>query len=316
MKKTIFFILVALLSNAFTFAQNEVIKYTDSLGKEANDTNFFNKSVFSFQDSCKCYVFTTYNAKNIPTKTICYEDAEAKTTHGQYIVYDSNGRPAYANTYNKNSLEGPFRRWYENGKLCEKGYYSKSDETISSNYKIQSFWNRDGIQTVKEGNGTYYFENEFVSDQGSYKDGVKTGKWTGSFGKKMNTYEELYENGTLIEGTSTTPDGEKVNYTKPEIRPEPTKGFNHFYKYIASNFEPTHEALKKKVKGTIILYFIVEKTGQINEIRVNKSLGYGLDEEAVRLLYSYPKWTPGLQKGLPVRTSYQIPIKLDFSSGY
>lgn len=213
-------------------------------------------------------------------------------------------------------MEGPFRRWYENGKLCEKGIYIKSDETIGSNYKIQSFWDRDGIQTVKEGNGFYLFENEFGIDQGVYKDGVKTGKWTGLFGKKMNSYEEFYDNGTLVEGTATTPEGKKINYTKSEIRPEPLKGINHFYKYIGSNFEPTAEALKKKIKGTLILYFIVEKTGEINGVRVSKSLGNGLDEEAVRLLYAYPKWKPGLQKGLPVRTSYQIPIRLDFTTGY
>lgn len=315
MKKTIY-ILVVLLSSAFVFAQNEVIKYTDSLGKEATETNFYNKSVFSFQDSCKCYVITTYNAKNIPTKSVCYEDADTRIVHGQYVVYDSKGRLDYANTYNKNSMEGPFRRWYENGKLCEKGIYIKSDETIGSNYKIQSFWDRDGIQTVKEGNGFYLFENEFGIDQGVFKDGVKTGKWTGLFGKKMNSYEEFYDNGTLVEGIATTPEGKKINYTKSEIRPEPLKGINHFYKYIGSNFEPTAEALKKKIKGTLILYFIVEKTGEINGVRVSKSLGYGLDEEAVRLLYAYPKWKPGLQKGLPVRTSYQIPIRLDFTTGY
>ncbi|MEN9337070.1 MAG: hypothetical protein RLZZ500_2057 [Bacteroidota bacterium] len=314
--KTIFSFLALVFSGVLANAQSEVIKYTDSLGKEATENNFYNKSVYSFQDSCKCYVITNYNAKNIPKKTVCYEDADTRIVNGQYIIYDQNGRKTYAYTYIKGSRVGPYHRWYENGMLCEVGYFYKTDETKIGNYKIQSFWNRKGVQTVKDGNGEYAFEDEFTKDNGTYIEGLKTGKWTGAFTKKANTYEEFYEQGKLIKGVTTTKEGEKLSYEAAEIQPEPIKGINHFYKYISSNFEPTNEALKKKVKGTIILSFVVEKTGYISDVRVNNSLGYGLDEEAVRLLNSYPKWKPGLQKGIPVRTSYQIPIRLDFSIGY
>jgi TonB family protein len=74
-----------------------------------------------------------------------------------------------------------------------------------------------------------------------------------------------------------------------EQKPEPVDGITHFYKYIGSNFNYTKASKLHKIKGRIVLSFIVEKDGKIAEIRVIKGLGFGLDEEAVRVVSIYKK---------------------------
>ena len=51
----------------------------------------------------------------------------------------------------------------------------------------------------------------------------------------------------------------------------------------------------------------------LNDIKIERKLGSGTDEEAVRVMQESPKWIPGTQNGKPVRVKYNIPIS--FTSG-
>jgi hypothetical protein len=55
---------------------------------------------------------------------------------------------------------------------------------------------------------------------------------------------------------------------------------------------------------------VVDKEGKIVEPKIMKSLGYGLDEEAIRVLTSYDEWNPGEQKGVFVKCLYSLPLSL------
>ncbi len=68
------------------------------------------------------------------------------------------------------------------------------------------------------------------------------------------------------------------------------------------------EAKKYNIQGRVIVSFIIEKDGSLTNIKVMRGLGYGFDEEAVRVLKLSPKWNPGLQCGVPVRVMYTFPI--------
>ena len=58
----------------------------------------------------------------------------------------------------------------------------------------------------------------------------------------------------------------------------------------------------------MICTFVVEKDGSISDVNVAKSVDPSLDKEAVRVLKQMPKWTPGKQKGEPVRVKYTVPV--------
>ena len=53
---------------------------------------------------------------------------------------------------------------------------------------------------------------------------------------------------------------------------------------------------------------VVEKNGNLTDIKVLRGIGGGCDEEAVRVLKNAPAWKPGIQNGRPVRVAYTMPI--------
>ncbi len=95
-----------------------------------------------------------------------------------------------------------------------------------------------------------------------------------------------------------------------ETQPEFPGGKEMFYKFIGENFKIPSEAEKNKVSGKLYLQFIVEKEGTLSEIKVLKDLGYGLGNEAIRLLKLSKNWTPGSINGKPVRVLYSLPITI------
>ena len=85
-------------------------------------------------------------------------------------------------------------------------------------------------------------------------------------------------------------------------------GMDNFYKYIAKNIKYPKQAKREKIQGKIFLQFVVDKTGEITDVKVTKGLGFGLDQEAKRVLMASPKWKPARQRGKTVKVRMTIPI--------
>ena len=84
-------------------------------------------------------------------------------------------------------------------------------------------------------------------------------------------------------------------------------GINKFYSYVAQNFRTPETVLSKSIK--VYVYFVIEKDGSMTDIQVLKNPGFGLDQEAIRVLKNLKiKWSPGILNGKSVRTSYNLPI--------
>ncbi|MBP6386176.1 MAG: energy transducer TonB [Pseudarcicella sp.] len=88
----------------------------------------------------------------------------------------------------------------------------------------------------------------------------------------------------------------------------PDGGLEAFGKFLSKNLIYTDEALENQISGKVILKFTVNRDGSLQDIVVQKGVGFGLDEEAIRVLKLSPKWTPGKQSGKPVRVSFSVPI--------
>jgi len=79
-------------------------------------------------------------------------------------------------------------------------------------------------------------------------------------------------------------------------------------KFLAENVRYPKEAEEKGKQGRVVLTFIVEKDGSVSNIDVAKKVCEELDAEAVRVVSSMPKWTPGMQNGKNVRVKYTVPV--------
>src|SRR5690606_5148586 len=101
---------------------------------------------------------------------------------------------------------------------------------------------------------------------------------------------------------------EKI-FTIVEQQPEFPGGYAELQKYLGKNLKYPHMAMESGISGTVYLTFEVDKDGNIKDVRVLRSVGGGLDEEAMRVVKSMPKWEPGRQRGKPVRVQFTLPVK-------
>jgi TonB family protein len=97
------------------------------------------------------------------------------------------------------------------------------------------------------------------------------------------------------------------NYT--EILPAYNGGQAALESYINDNIEYPQEAIDNNVEGTVNVQFAVDEQGNVSNVRtIGNKVGYGLEEEAVKVVAAMPKWTPGMVKGKNVKTWRTLPI--------
>jgi protein TonB len=89
-------------------------------------------------------------------------------------------------------------------------------------------------------------------------------------------------------------------------------GIEKFRAWVQNRTTYPKEAIDKKIKGKVYLTFIVEKDGSVTNVTIVKSVDQMLDAEAAKAISESPKWTPGLQRGLPVRVRYSISLNFSF----
>lgn len=81
-----------------------------------------------------------------------------------------------------------------------------------------------------------------------------------------------------------------------------------FRKYIAQNLRYPEIAAENGISGRVIVQFAVDRTGQVVDAVVVRSIDPALDKEAIRVVMSSPKWTPGKQRGKAVKVLFTFPI--------
>lgn len=82
----------------------------------------------------------------------------------------------------------------------------------------------------------------------------------------------------------------KKNKAIVEKVAEPKGGFKKFEKYIKENLEKPQAAIDAGITGQVEIGFIIDASGQPTQTEILRSLGFGCDEEAIRLLQEGPKW--------------------------
>ena len=93
-----------------------------------------------------------------------------------------------------------------------------------------------------------------------------------------------------------------------EVMPQYPGGQIAMLKYIMENIKYPEQAMKEGIQGRVTVRFIVEKDGSISNVKPVLSVHPLLDKEAVRVVNSMPKWSPGKQKGKPVRVQFNVPV--------
>ncbi len=78
--------------------------------------------------------------------------------------------------------------------------------------------------------------------------------------------------------------------------------------YLSKNIQFPPLARENGQEGKVILQFVVDKTGNISDIEVVKKVGWGFEEEAIRVIKTMPAWKPAKQNGKPVIIRMVLPV--------
>jgi len=93
-----------------------------------------------------------------------------------------------------------------------------------------------------------------------------------------------------------------------EKMPEFPGGMSALLDFLAKNTRYPQSAAETGIQGTVYLSFVVEKDGNVSNIKTLRGIGGGCNQEAERVLSLMPKWKPGNQFGKPVRVSFNVPV--------
>lgn len=150
--------------------------------------------------------------------------------------------------------------------------------------------------------------------------------YTMEAGKKKRTYDrkcfypdgalqyEEHHDGQKINTVYYKPNGKVIKKPKKKIDPYETMpsfpgGQEALFEFLSKNVKYPAIAQKNGIEGRVIVEFVVAKDGKIEKVKVARTGGDpSLDKEAVRVIKSMPRWTPGKRRGEPVRVKYTVPV--------
>src|SRR5574343_348869 len=268
------------------------------------------KKIFTF---CFFIIYTCSFAQTEILKTI-YEDSLGETAsndnfyikkeysfHGKdYIFKISNFKKSILE---KDIFTDDTTNIYPKSKEIFK--FLEDQKTKSKIKLISQFWDKDNNHLVINGNGEYKNidpENN-IYEVGKVQNYRKSGIW--ELKSKQYSIQENYEEGKLIFGKAVYTDGETYEYKEIEIRPKPKKGFEHFYQYVGKKLK-----VRGDWYGKMMIQFVVDKNGELIDLKIKKGISPELDASAIEILKEYGKWIPGKYRGKAVKVQYLLPITI------
>jgi TonB family protein len=98
-------------------------------------------------------------------------------------------------------------------------------------------------------------------------------------------------------------------YDYAETAPYYTGGNAALQTYFDNNLTYPEDAIDNNIEGTVMVRFTIDEDGTVqNATATGAKLGYGLEEEAVRVVNSMAAWTPGENNGKQVKAWYTLPV--------
>jgi len=136
-----------------------------------------------------------------------------------------------------------------------------------------------------------------------------------------NTAPSNDPGGPIVSGNSGKSAGSGLGTDTSEINqlfgvdspPEFEGGLSALYRFVGQHLKYPSWASEEGKEGTVYVKFVVDEMGKVGSLSLFNSVGYGMDDEALRVVSLIPKFkSPAKKKGTPVKVYYQIPIRFRF----
>jgi protein TonB len=110
---------------------------------------------------------------------------------------------------------------------------------------------------------------------------------------------------------SAPPPPEEKPYEMFDLNKPPTfpGGEKEMLRFLAENIKYPPLARENNIQGNVALSFIVGKDGTVSGLEILKDIGGGCGKEAIRVVQTMPKWSPGEANGHPVKVRFTLPVR-------
>ncbi len=118
----------------------------------------------------------------------------------------------------------------------------------------------------------------------------------------------------IVDDNESNSDNEETIYSaveEPAVFPGGIEGLKN---WLSKNIIYPEDALENEIKGRVIVRFVINQDGSVSDPKIEKGVHKSLDDEAIRLVKSMPKWTPGRNNGKAVRSYFNLPINYNFET--
>ena len=138
----------------------------------------------------------------------------------------------------------------------------------------------------------------------------------GSYATQENAYdprETVVQTSSAMQADSVS--RPTINVDQPlveaDVMPSFPGGEAALYRFLSSHIRYPEDALRQKVEGKVFVRFVIQEDGSITDLQIRKGIGFGCDEEALRVIRMMPRWLPGELAGqkVPVFSSLAVNFK-------
>ena len=259
---------------------------------------------YHLPDAELIYSGYNYTTEKLNDSTYVYKKYHADTDLNTHVTTFSDAKLSI--------LHGLYKEVYDNSTVVLEGMYV--------NGRRQGYW------------------TENVSLYGFYSNGRKSGEWI-RYSKARDTlailpyhrgklhgtcqyfqkdslrYTSEYERGELI-STSRKKSGTESRPRFPGCEDKNLKGKEldkcaneSLTTFINKHMRYPKSARKNRIEGKALYSFVIDKEGNMINIKALHSMSNDINKECLRVLKKMPKWIPGMQRGQHVKVSYKLPIK-------
>ncbi len=219
--------------------------------------------------------------------------------------------------------------------------FNKDEKWVVNNYYLSGELQMKGACKSKKyikrhGAFTYYYKNGNLKSKGNYKNNKKDGNWisweqTGKIHEKgeykkgefdgiiywyyedLLCSEEKYKDDKMVKYTFYDEEGNKLpENTTYEQKPEYPGGINNLLTYIKESVNYPIEAENNKIESRVLVEFVINKQGEVTNVKVKNNVNELLEKEAIRVIENMQNWKPGKQRNRPVNVMYTVPINFTF----
>jgi TonB family protein len=199
----------------------------------------------------------------------------------------------------------------------------KTEWKVTVNFIILKDSSTKDIKIISSGEPTIDAEALRIFKLYKWVPALKDGQyvstnWTATFDFNPKKYSKIcrdrgYQQITYLPNEKIDSSG--IIYRNPDQFPMYQKGIDALQDFIKENLEYPRQAQLANIQGTVVLHFVVEPSGLVTNIGIEKSVGGGCDQEAIRVLQLI-KWYPGKKNEKLARVQMSFPFYFILNSEF